>query len=79
MQIQKRLTTYSNCEFFPELIVITDGTEQPIPRPKNRTKKNSLFRQNEKTYCKESNHNKSKDEIIHKPSHSTGRRNDYAN
>ena len=26
MQIQKRLTTYSNCEFFPELIVITDGT-----------------------------------------------------
>ncbi len=26
-------------EFFPELTVITDGTEQPIPRPKNRAKR----------------------------------------
>ena len=30
-------------EFFPELIVITDGTEQPIPRPKNRTKRKTYY------------------------------------
>ena len=26
-------------EFFPELIAITDGIEQPIPRPKNKKKR----------------------------------------
>ena len=33
-------------EFFPELIVMIDGTEQPIPRPqKSYQKKDALFRQ----------------------------------
>ncbi len=30
-------------EFFPELIVITDGTEQSIPRPKNKRKKKTRY------------------------------------
>ena len=30
-------------ELFPDLIAITDGTEQPIPRPKNRTKRKTHY------------------------------------
>ena len=30
-------------QFFPELIAITDGTEQPIPRPKNRIKRKTHY------------------------------------
>ena len=30
-------------EFFPELIAITDGTEQPIPRPKNKKKRKTHY------------------------------------
>ena len=30
-------------EFFPELIVMIHGTEQPIPRPKNRTKRKTHY------------------------------------
>ena len=30
-------------EFFPELIAITDGTEQPILRPKNKKKKKTHY------------------------------------
>ena len=29
-------------QFFPELIAITDGTEQQIPRPKDKRKRNIL-------------------------------------
>ena len=66
-------------EFFPELIAITDGTEQQIPRPKNKKKR--------KTHCsgKKKRHTIKNQitinlngEIIHKPPHSPGRRNDYA-
>ena len=30
-------------EFFPNLIAITDGTKQQIPRPKNRTKRKTHY------------------------------------
>jgi len=30
-------------EFFPELIVMTDGTEQQIPKPKDRTKRKTHY------------------------------------
>ncbi len=55
-------------EFFPELTVITDGAEQPIPRPKNRAKrkthysgkkKDTLFRKKEKTHSAKPNNDKS--------------------
>ena len=47
----KKLKTVQELQrFFPELIVITDGTEQPIPRPKDRAKKIALFRQKENTH-----------------------------
>ncbi len=48
----KKLKTVQELQqqFFPELIVITDGTEQPIPRPKDRAKKIALFRQKEKRH-----------------------------
>ena len=37
-------------QFFPELIAITDGTEQPIPRPKNRIKRKTHYSGKEKTH-----------------------------
>ena len=30
-------------QFFPDLIVITDGTEQQIPRPKNKKKRKTHY------------------------------------
>jgi len=30
-------------KFFPELIAITDGTEQQIPRPKNKHKRKTHY------------------------------------
>lgn len=66
-------------EFFPELIVITDGTEQPIPRPKNKKKRKTHYSGKKKRHTIKNqitiNLNGT---IIHKPPHSPGRRNDYA-
>ena len=40
----KKLTTMVQLQqFFPDLIAITDGTEQQIPRPKNRTKRKTHY------------------------------------
>ncbi len=66
-------------EFFPELIAITDGTEQPIPRPKNRTKRKTHYSGKKKRHTVKNQITINlKGEIIHKPPHSSGRRNDFA-
>lgn len=66
-------------EFFPELIAITDGTEQQIPRPKNRTKRKTHYSGKKKKHTVKNQITINlKGEIIHKPPHSSGRRNDYA-
>ena len=75
----KKLKTVQELQrFFPELIVITDGTEQPIPRPKDRTKKIALFRQKENTHTVQNQITVNLDGvIIHKSAHSTGSHHDY--
>ncbi len=66
-------------EFFPDLIVITDGTEQPIPRPKNKKKRKTHYSGKKKRHTVKNQITINlKGEIIHKPPHSPGRRNDYA-
>ena len=40
-------------QYFPGFMVL-DSTEQEIPRPKDRMKKDTLLWQEEKTYSKES-------------------------
>ena len=66
-------------ELFPDLIAITDGTEQLIPRPKNRIKRKTHYSGKKKMHTIKNqitiNLNGT---IIHKPPHSPGRRNDYA-
>jgi len=66
-------------EFFPELIVITDGTEQPIPRPKDKHKRKTHYSGKKKRHTIKNQITINLDgTIIHKPPHSPGRRNDYA-
>jgi hypothetical protein len=66
-------------EFFPQLIAITDGTEQPIPRPKNKKKRKTHYSGKKKKHTiKNQITINLNGEIIHKPPHSPGRRNDYA-
>lgn len=66
-------------QLFPELIAITDGTEQPIPRPKNRIKRKTHYSGKKKRHTiKNQITINLNGEIIHKPPHSPGRRNDYA-
>ena len=65
-------------EFFPDLIAITDGTEQQIPRPKNKKKRKTHYSGKKKKHTVKNQITINlKGEIIHKPPHSTGRRNDY--
>ncbi len=56
--------------FFPELIAMTDGTEQPIPRPQNKKKRLTI--QAKKHTIKNQITINQKGEIIHKPPHSPG-------
>jgi hypothetical protein len=65
--------------FFPELIAIIDGTEQQIPRPKDRTKRKTHYSgKNKRHTVKNQITINLNGEIIHKPPHSPGRRNDFA-
>jgi hypothetical protein len=65
-------------EFFPKLIAITDGTEQQIPRPKNKKKRKTHYSGKKKKHTVKNQITINlKGEIIHKPPHSLGRRNDY--
>ena len=66
-------------EFFPELIAMTDGTEQPIPRPKDKRKRKTHYSGKKKKHTVKNQITiNQKGEIIHKPPHSPGRKNDYA-
>ena len=66
-------------QFFPELIVMTDGTEQPIQRPKDKRKRKSHYSGKKKRHTVKNQITiNQKGEIIHKPPHSPGRKNDYA-
>ena len=66
-------------EFFPELIAITDGTEQQIPRPKNKKKRKTHYSGKKKRHTVKNQITINLNgEIIHKPPHSSGRRNDFA-
>ncbi len=63
----------------PELIAITDGTEQQIPRLKNKKKRKTHYSGKKKRHTiKNQITINLNGEIIHKPPHSLGRRNDYA-
>ena len=66
-------------QFFPQLIAITDGTEQSIPRPKNKKKRKTHYSGKKKKHTiKNQITINLNGEIIHKPPHSSRRRNDYA-
>jgi hypothetical protein len=66
-------------QFFPELIAITDGTEQQIPRPKNKKKRKTHYSGKKKRHTVKNQITINLNgEIIHKPPHSSGRRNDFA-
>jgi hypothetical protein len=75
----KKVTNMQQLQkFFPELIAITDGTEQPIPRPKNKKKRKTHYSGKKKKHTVQNqitiNLN---DEIIHKSTHSPGSHHDY--
>ena len=74
---QKINSLQSLREFFPELITITDGTEQLIPRPTGKHKKRLTIQEKKKHTVKNQITINLNGEIIHKPPHSLGRRNDY--
>lgn len=65
-------------ELFPELIAITDGTEQQIPRPKNKKKRKTHYSGKKKKHTVKNQITINiTGKIIHKPPHSSGRKNDY--
>ena len=56
---------------FPELIVITDGTKQPIPRPKNKKKRKTHYSGKKKKHTVQNQITINLDGIIiHKSTHS---------
>ena len=75
----KKLKTVQELQqFFPELIVITDGTEQPIPRPKDRAKRKSHYSGKKKKHTVQNQITVNLDGvIIHKSTHSPGSHHDY--
>jgi hypothetical protein len=65
-------------QFFPKLVAITDGTEQSIPRPKNRTKRKTHYSGKKKKHTVKNQITINlKGEIIHKSSHAPGSHHDY--
>jgi hypothetical protein len=75
----KKATTLEELQrYFPELIAITDGTEQPIPRPKDKRKRKTHYSGKKKRHTVKNQITVNlRGEIIHKPPHSPGRKNDY--
>ena len=75
----KKLTTMVQLQqFFPDLIAITDGTEQQIPRPKNRTKRKTHYSGKKKKHTVQNQITINLDGvIIHKSTHSPGSHHDY--
>ena len=65
-------------EFFPELIAITDGTEQQIPRPKNKKKRKTHYSGKKKKHTIQNQITINLDGIIiHKSTHSPSSHHDY--
>ena len=75
----KKLKTMQEIQqFFPDLIAITDGTEQQIPRPKNRTKRKTHYSGKKKKHTVQNQITVNLDGvIIHKSTHSPGSHHDY--
>ena len=75
----KKLKTIQELQqFFPELIVITDGTEQPIPIPKNKKKRKTHYSGKKKKHTVQNQITINLDGmIIHKYVHSPGSHHDY--
>ena len=75
----KKLKTMQELQqFFPELIVITDGTEQSIPRPKDKKKRKSHYSGKKKKHTVQNQIAINLDGmIIHKSIHSPGSHYDY--
>jgi hypothetical protein len=78
-KITKRLQTSEEVEkYFPGFIAFVDCTEQQIPRPKNKIRRQTYFsgkkkKHTVKTQLMVNNHGF----IIHKTNHKKGRRHDY--
>ncbi len=65
-------------QFFPELIAITDGTEQQIPRPKNKKKRKTHYSGKKKKHTIQNQITINLDGvIIHKSTHCPGSHHDY--
>lgn len=65
-------------QLFPELIAITDGTEQQIPRPKDKRKKKTHYSGKKKKYTVQNQITINLNgEIIHKSTHAPGSYHDY--
>ena len=65
-------------QFFPELIAITDGTEQQIPRPKNKKKRMTHYSGKKKKHTIQNQITINLDGvIIHKSTHCPGSHHDY--
>ena len=75
----KKLKTIQELQqFFPELIAITDGTEQQIPRPKDKRKRKSHYSGKKKKHTVQNQITINLDGmIIHKSAHSPGCHHDY--
>ena len=75
----KKLKTIQELQqFFPELIAITDGTEQQIPRPKDKKKRKTHYSGKKKKHTVQNQITINLDGIIiHKSTHSPGSHHDY--
>ena len=66
-------------EFFPKLIAMIHGTEQPIPRPKDKRKRKTHYSGKKKKHTIKNQITINLDEIIiHKSKHSLGSHHDYS-
>lgn len=76
----KKITNIQQLQkFFPELIAITDGTEQPIPRPKDKKKRKTHYSGKKKKHTVQNQITVNLNgEIIHKSSHAPGSHHDYS-
>ncbi|MGI0063075.1 MAG: transposase family protein [Nitrosotalea sp.] len=75
----KKATTLEGLErYFPELKIITDASEQQIPRPQDKKKRKTHYSGKKKRHTVKNQYTINlRGEIIHKPPHSPGRRHDY--
>ena len=75
----KKVTTIEEMEeIFPEMVALTDATEQPILQPKRADMEKSHYSGKAKTHTVKVQYTMSSDGlIVHKTAHSPGRTNDF--